>query len=108
MAYRILIQRRAERDIEEAFLYIEERQPAEANRWYKRLRTRIESLSAKPLRCGSAPEALLLGVEIRQLVIGKRSGKYRVIFAVDEGSQTVDVLTVRHGARKPLHRDDIE
>lgn len=44
--------------------------------------------------------------EIRQLLYGKRSGRYRVLFVVRQN--VVRVLHVRHGARQPLSAAQIE
>ena len=40
--------------------------------------------------------------DIRQLVHGRRAGRYRILFVVEAG--TVHVLHVRHGAQRHLRR----
>ena len=45
--------------------------------------------------------------KLRNLLYGKKPHVYRVIYEVDEGRQTVWVLTVRHGARRPFKGSDV-
>jgi len=54
------------------------------------------------------PEADRMGIELRQLIVGKRSGRHRVIFRVIEDRQEVQIVAIRPGARKPLEPEDIE
>jgi plasmid stabilization system protein ParE len=107
MAYKVILFERAERDILEAFGYIYEHAPDAAVRWYQRLKVDIQSLSETPARCSKAPESRMLGFELRQLIFGKRSGRYRIIFRILEESKEVHVLAIRHGARKPLDASDL-
>lgn len=44
--------------------------------------------------------------ELRQLVYGRRHGRYRVIFTIRE--RAVHVLHVRHGARPAMTKAEIE
>ena len=86
--------------MEAAFLWIAEQNPAAGVRWLAGLEAAVQSLSALPERCPLAPESDVFNEEIRQLIYGRRSGRYRVLFTVRGG--TVRVLHVRHGARLPL------
>lgn len=56
--------------------------------------------SSQPQRYRLAPESTELRREIRQLLHGKRSGRYRVLFEIR--GTTVHVLHVRHGRRRWL------
>lgn len=107
MAYRVVTTPRAEHDIAEAFTYIAERAPQSAVRWYKRLKGEIELLADSPARCPVAPETERLGIETRQMLFGKRTGIYRVVFRIVEERKEVHVITVRHGARRPLESKDL-
>jgi plasmid stabilization system protein ParE len=100
MTYTVLIQPRAERDIEEAYRWRREQAPAAANRWLTGLRQKIATLATDPARCSLADESDAFGEEVRQLLYGKRRGVYRVLFVIRE--DTVRVLAVRHSARGPL------
>ena len=44
-------------------------------------------------------------IKIRQLLIGKREGVYRVLFVIEE--ETVYILRIRHGARGRLEPDEL-
>ena len=85
----------AEANLEEIYLRIRKDSPARAAEWRKGLLKAAQSLDQFPERCPLAPES---GpeLEIRQLVYGA----YRVLFTV--ATDTVYVLHIRHGARRPL------
>src|SRR4051812_31755525 len=83
MSYRIVLQPRAQADIEAAYQWLAERSPASANRWYNGLVAAIDSLQEHPERCPLAPEADAFDREIRQLLYGKRRNIYRVLFVVE-------------------------
>jgi len=106
MEFKIEITPQAEADIEEAYRYIQAHAPEAAIRWVRRLREQIASLSLMPTRCPLAPEAGVLGVELRQLLFGRRSGTYRIIYRIVAGNQVVQVLAVRHGAREQMRPED--
>jgi plasmid stabilization system protein ParE len=108
VAYRVVSQDSAERDIVEAYSYIAEDAPDAALRWYRRIKESIRSLSDMPNRCARAPESDKLGIEIRQLIFGRRTGVYRIVFRIDESRQEVHILTVRHGATEAIQARDIE
>ncbi len=107
MTHRIIVQPRAERDIVEAARYIRDasRSPATALRWARRLRAKIDTLRANPGRCPVDPDSVVYGREVRVLLFGKRPGVYRVLFTIE--ADTVQVLTVRHAARRSL-REEME
>ena len=98
--YRVIVQPPARRDMEAAFLWIAERNPAAAIRWLAGLEAAIQSLATVPERSSLAPESEVFNEQIRQLIYGRRTGRYRVLFTVMGGR--VRVLHVRHGARLPL------
>ena len=72
MSYRVVVEPRADNDIEAAFLWIAAR----------------------------APENDFFEIEIRQLFYGKRIGRYRILFTIERDN--VHILHVRHGARRQL------
>jgi len=100
MKYRVLVQPRAAAEIEEAYLWIAERAPESAVNWFNGLYSVIATLETFPERCPYAPENDFFPQEIRQLVYGKRIGRYRILFTIDRDN--VYILNVRHGARKRL------
>lgn len=108
MANKVIVQRRAERDIIATYEYIVGRgAPQGARNWYLGIKRAIESLAAMPSRSNVAPESEKLGIELRELLHGKRSSAHRIIFLVDEIRQEVHVLTVRHAARRELEPEDL-
>lgn len=107
MGYKVVLMPQAESDLEEAFLYIFERAPDAARLWYKQIKTEILGLSKMPGRCPEAWEAEKLGIPLRQLSFGKRTGVYRVIFLIMEKRREVHILAVRHAARKSIDLADL-
>jgi plasmid stabilization system protein ParE len=101
MAYRCELTRWALLDADEAYEWIAQVAPGRAARWYQGLLRAIETLTDNPRRCSLAPEAEDIGQEIRQLLYGRRSGVYRILFVIRDDS-IVRVLAIRHGARRPL------
>jgi plasmid stabilization system protein ParE len=100
MTFRVIIQPRAEHDIEVAAGWILDQSgsAAVALRWARGIRASISELKTSPLRCPIAPDSDEYGEDVRVLLHGSRRGQYRVLFIV-QGS-TVHVLTVRHSARQ--------
>ncbi len=107
MAYRVEIAPAALRDIEEAYLWLREHSPTRADRWFNGLVAEIYTLEEFPTRCPLAAESEELGLELRQLLYGKRGGIYRVLYTVQD-AETVRVFRVRHGARDQLRPEDLE
>jgi plasmid stabilization system protein ParE len=105
MTYRVILQPRAERDIQAqaAWLLERARSPAAALRWVRGIRARIATLKASPRRCPVDPDSGAYGEEVRVLLYGKRPGIYRVLFAIR--GDTVHVLTVRHSAQRSLREE---
>lgn len=91
--YRVRITRAAERDIEEAWTFIAEDSPEEAEKFVRRLEEQIAALERFPERCPLIPENEILGTRYRHLL----HGNYRTVFRI--ARNTVYVLRVIHGAR---------
>jgi plasmid stabilization system protein ParE len=68
--------------------------------WLEGLKDALDSLSQLPHRCPHAPESVVFPFEVRQLLYGRKSHQYRVLFTID--ADTVIVLHIRHGRRLPL------
>ena len=103
MKYRVDITIEAESEIREAYLWIHHDSPANAARWRCGLLQAVRSLSQQPMRCPIAPENTYFQQEIRQLLYGKRTGVYRVLFVMDKN--VISILHVRHAAREYLQPD---
>lgn len=98
--WRVIVELPAQRDIAKARLWLAEREPDAADRWFDSIYDTIGSLEIFPERCPLAPESKTLRLEIRELFHGRRQHKYRILFLVTEDE--VHILHVRHGARLAL------
>ncbi len=88
----------AETDIERIYRWVVSEAPLRGAEWFNGRVEAIGTLCRNPERCALAPEGPLFEEPVRQLVYGKRSGRYRVLFTMR--GETVEVLHVRHGARR--------
>lgn len=91
--FRVRITRTTERDLEEAWAFIAQDSPEEAEKFIRRLEEQIDTLERYPERCLLIPENEMLGTRYRHLIYGN----YRTVFRV--AGKTVYVLRVVHGAR---------
>lgn len=110
MDYRVSLSARAESDIYEAFELAREAAPDAAERWLYRLFETIFSLEQFPTRCPRITESKQIGRELRQLVFGRRSGAFRIIFdiqEIDTEFPLVRVLRVWRGTRSALQLEDV-
>ena len=98
--FRVIIQPSASAEMEAAYLWIAEHSPEAAVKWFNELQIAIRGLETFPQRCPLAPENDAFQEEIRQLVYGRRTGRYRIFFTIRSGA--VHILHVRHGARDYL------
>lgn len=96
MAYLVNIMPRAERDLEDIYSAVEAEQSDAAFRWFRGLERAVFTLEETPTRCPVTRE----DAHLRHLLYGKKPHIYRVIFAIDELHKTVQILTIRHGARQ--------
>ena len=110
MAYRVKLTQPAEADAYAAFEHIRELSPQSAEKWLRGLFEAVSTLEEMPSRCAIIPEAEELDLPLRQLLYGKRSGIYRIIFNIQELSEEgprVRVLRIWHGARDEIRAEDI-
>ena len=98
MAYLVRITSRAERDLERLYSQINARNSAAALKWYLGLRDAVLSLEGQPNRCPVTPE----NRKLRHMLYGRKPHVYRVIYRVLERGKQVEVLHIRHGARRKL------
>lgn len=90
----MIVQPRAERQIESTYQYLLRRAPAAADTWLEAVSAAVDSLGEMPARCPRAPESRR-GREVRQLIVGE----YRVLFTIQ--LRHVRILAIRHVARGP-------
>ena len=111
MVYKVKLTAPAEADAYAAFEYVREAAPRSAEKWLRELFAAIQTLDEMPARCLIIPEAEELGHAARQLLYGKRTGIYRIIFDIQEDSEEgprVRILRIRHGAQDAITAQDIE
>jgi plasmid stabilization system protein ParE len=104
MAYSVNITTRAERDLTQLFEDINASDSAAALQWYRGLKEVILRLKEQPNRGAVTPENALL----RHLLYGHKPHIYRVIYRVVERHRRVEVLHIRHGARRRFRKADIK
>jgi plasmid stabilization system protein ParE len=104
--YRVRLTAKAEADVDRVLRWFYEvRATAAGERWFSRLMAKIDRLEAHPSRCAVAAESEDLGVEIRELLVGKRHGIYRILFQIE--GRTVLILRLWHGARDRVSPEDL-
>jgi plasmid stabilization system protein ParE len=104
MAYRIDIMARAERDLDSLFEAIHADDSEMALKWYREFYEAILTLKSLPSRCPSTPE----NPKLRHLLYGRKPHVYRAIYRVLEKQKLVEVLHIRHGARREFTAADFE
>ena len=102
MAYLIDITPRAERDLTQLFQDINAANSEAALNWYGGLKAAILSLREHPNRCPVTPE----NKKLRHLLYGQKPHIYRVIYRVFQKQGRVEILHIRHGARRPLRSSE--
>lgn len=86
------------------FDVIDAENSAAALKWFLGLEQLIFSLEVHPYRHPTASES----DELRHALYGRKPHIYRVIYRVLEKLEQVEVLHIRHGARKGFTKPDIE
>lgn len=105
MSFRVVIARKAAREIEDQYEWLAERSQTAADRWRDSLLAAVNSLEENPQRCPEAPETEWYGEGLRQLLHGKRRRAHQVLFEIR--GDVVVVLRVRHSAQNLLGPGDL-
>jgi toxin ParE1/3/4 len=100
MAYRVELSRRAELDLLRIFAFIHASESQGAARWFCGLESQIQSLADLPNR-GTVAD---YDQDLRFVLYGNKPHIYRILYRIDEESESVAVRHIRHGARKALSR----
>jgi plasmid stabilization system protein ParE len=104
--YRVVILRRADADTNAIYVWLAKRSVAGAGRWYRAFLNAAASLSNNPFRCGSAPESVAVGYDVRQhLFKTPRGRKYRLLYLVT--GDEVRVLRIRGPGQAPVTGADL-
>lgn len=96
MAYLVNITARAERDFADLYETIHAEDSKAALKWFRGLERAILTLEKLPNRCPVTPENL----QLRHLLYGRKPHVYRVIYRVLSDEKRVEILHIRHGARR--------
>ena len=96
MTYLVNLTARAERDLEYLYDQINGARSDVALKWYQNLKEAILSLEEHPNRCPATSE----NANLRHLLYGDKPHVYRVIYRVVEKRKQVNVLHIRHAARR--------
>lgn len=103
MAYLVNMTTRAQRDLAILFSEIHGQESDKAWIWYRGLKEAILSLEEMPNRCPATRER----ARLRHLLYGRKPHVYRIIFRVLEKRKRVDVLHIRHAARRDFTQSDL-
>jgi toxin ParE1/3/4 len=103
MAYLVNVTARAERDLAQLYGQINAEHSDAAREWYRGLKAAILSLERQPNRCPVTPES----DKFRHLLYGDKPHIYRAIYRVLEKQKQVEVLHIRHGARRRFKGSDV-
>jgi len=103
MAYLVSLTGRAERDLAHLYVDINAQHSDAALNWYRGIKQAILSLEEQPNRCPVTPE----NHKLRHLLYGGKPHIYRAIYRILEKEQRVEVLHIRHGARRRFKRSDV-
>ncbi|MCY2964014.1 MAG: type II toxin-antitoxin system RelE/ParE family toxin [Planctomycetota bacterium] len=106
MKYQVLISASAEQDVDRILAWFREQSATVAGgRWMRELLKRVTTLEMNPERCTLASESEDIGREIRELLFGKRRGRYRILFEIR--GRKVLILRLWHGARGEFTDEDM-
>ncbi len=105
MPFQVIFRPRAELDIAAAATWLARHNAAAAAHWRTGLFRIVENLETNPNRYPAAEESVDLGLDLRELLYGRRRNVYRILFTIT--GQTVNILRVRHAAQDRLSADDI-
>jgi toxin ParE1/3/4 len=103
MAYLVNMTTRAQRDLARLYRQIDADNSDAALKWYRGLKEAILSLEEQPNRCPATPE----NDKLRHLLYGNKPHVYRAIYRVLEKQKQVEVLHLRHGARRGFKESDV-
>mgnify|MGYP002624664892 CR=1 FL=1 len=106
MAYRVVLTDKAEADVESVLKWFCDQRATDAGgRWYAQLMDKLDTLENHPERCALAAESEEVGQDIRELLLGRRRYKYRILFKIS--GKSVVILRIWHGSRDSITREDL-
>jgi len=96
MAYLVRMAARAKRDLALIYQRANAEESVAARKWYLELTDAVFSLEQHPNRCPTTAE----NPKFRHLLYGHKPHVYRIIYRVVEKAKRVEVVQIRHGARR--------
>jgi uncharacterized DUF497 family protein len=84
----------------ERFDWIAVTSPERAEKWYRGLIAKIETLKTHPKRCPVAAESQAYGEQLRYLTYGRRGDVFRVFFTIRD--DMIRVIGLHHAAQGPF------
>jgi plasmid stabilization system protein ParE len=107
MSFHVRILPRAERDAQQIFHWITQREPQGAVRWWTAFEAAVGKLADSPWSYGLAPEDKFTDAKLQQFLFKTRRGRtYRGVFIVVNNE--VRVLRIRGPGQPPLEADELE
>jgi plasmid stabilization system protein ParE len=107
MPCKVVLADTAKADADRMYAWITAEAPVHGPQWFEELTDSLHSLERLPQRCPLARESAKARRPIRCLLFGKRHGVYRILYEVDERTQTVWILHIRHGALQDLRPGEL-
>lgn len=102
----VRVTQQAQRDVESILSWLAERSPQGAARWFNRYLDTLRDLPDRGSDCPLAPEAELLGCELRQVLFRTRRGHtYRSLFLIV--GNFIHLLRVRGSGQDLATADDL-
>ncbi len=105
MTFNVVVTRNAKADLQHYYERAAKFAPSTAAHWLNRFESALASLSKNPHRCSIAAENNAVDPEIRQLIYGKRTSAYRVLFTI--AGIEVQVLHIRRAAMDIARPDEL-
>jgi plasmid stabilization system protein ParE len=97
---------RARQDVEKILSWLSARSLPGAARWFDKYIQSLHSLATQAANCSQAPEASILGYDVRQLLFKTRKGHtYRTVFIIE--GDCVQVLAVRGSGQDLLTSEEL-
>jgi plasmid stabilization system protein ParE len=104
--YRVHISDKAVADLDGVLSWFQSQLAAEAStRWFAAIWKAVGTLETNAERCSLAVESQDLGLDLRELLFGRRRGRYRILFEIR--GNTVYILRVWHSARDALQPENL-
>jgi toxin ParE1/3/4 len=106
MAFRVRLLPRAKHDLEMIYRRVIQESPLQGTNWFNGLQRAIYSLQDLPERCPVAPKLCTETDIVRRLLYGNPPHVYKVYYHLI--SNTVEIMHIRHGARREPRRRDVK